>query len=272
MEQGGEVRCGARVTAIPTVAQRALGVTLAKGEFLEGGLVIFTGHPRRLADLCQPEAFRPAFRNRLLESRDTIGTFALALAWNHPDCVLAQRDAFLYNSWDTGVSYRQKFVGTDATPGMVFLSAASRPVAEGLAVMALIGMTPEDMAPFEETSRGNRTEAYREAKASVAERVLSVLQRRWPAQAQNLRVMDLATPLTFRDFTLTPRGTAYGILKSASAFRHSQFSAETRIRNLFLAGQSIIQPGVLGALISGVHAAGVILGRDYLLARIKAAL
>ena len=268
MDKGGEVRCGARVTAIPTASQQTLGVTLAGGEFLEGGLVIFTGHPRHLLDLCLPEAFRPAFRNRLLEARDTIGAFSLALAWNHPDCVLAQRDAILYNSWDTGAPYRQKLVGTDATPGMVFVSAASRPTAEGYAVVALIGMKPEDMEPFEETRRGNRSEAYRAAKASVAERLVNILKARWPQQTQGLRIMDTATPLTFRDYTLAPRGTAYGIIKGAGNFRHSQFSAETRVKNLFLAGQSIIQPGVLGALISGVHVAGVILGREYLVERI----
>ena len=82
-------------------------------------------------------------------------------------------------------------------------------------------------------------------------------------------MVDACTPLTFRDYTLTPRDTAYGINKSANNFRHAQFSTETKVKNLFLAGQSIIQPGVLGALISGVYTCTAILGRNYLMNKIK---
>ncbi len=57
-------------------------------------------------------------------------------------------------------------------------------------------------------------------------------------------------------------------MKSVSSFRSSQFTAATKVKNLFLGGQSIIQPGVMGALISGVHACAVILGQDYLVDKI----
>jgi len=37
---------------------------------------------------------------------------------------------------------------------------------------------------------------------------------------------------------------------------------------LFLAGQSIVQPGILGALISGIYTCTVILGRNYFMHKI----
>jgi len=135
-------------------------------------------------------------------------------------------------------------------------------------VTALVVVAPEEMAPFELTRRGERSEAYQAAKRSLASRTLTVLQEHWPVQAPYLKMVDACTPLTFRDYTLTPRGTAYGIIKSTGNFRHAQLRTETKVKNLFLAGQSIIQPGVLGALISGVYTCTAILGRNYLINKI----
>ena len=137
------------------------------------------------------------------------------------------------------------------------------------AVTALVGVAPGEMAPFELTRKGERSEAYQATKGALARRIMETLQKHWPEQAPYLKMVDACTPLTFRDYTLTPRGTAYGIIKSASNFRHAQFSTETKVKNLFLAGQSIIQPGLLGALISGVYTCTAILGRNYLMHKIK---
>jgi all-trans-retinol 13,14-reductase len=43
----------------------------------------------------------------------------------------------------------------------------------------------------------------------------------------------------------------------------------TRLGNLYLAGQSIVAPGVLGAMISGFVACGSFLGHDRLRSELK---
>lgn len=268
LAQGGDMRCNALVTKISVREGQTEGVVIANGEDIPSDLVIFTGHPRQILDLCPPGTFRPAFRHRLEDTQDTFGAFALALSWGHPDCTLVHCDTFIYNSWDTEAQYRQKLISLSQRPSMVYCCAMpQRPNAE-YAVTALVGVAPEEMAPFELTRRGERSEAYQAAKLALASRILETLHEHWPAQAPYLKIVDACTPLTFRDYTLTPRGTAYGIIKSASNFRHAQLSTETKVKNLFLAGQSIIQPGVLGALISGVYTCTSILGRNYLMHKI----
>ncbi|MHB8069947.1 MAG: phytoene desaturase family protein [Desulfobaccales bacterium] len=269
LAQGGEIRCNALVTNISTSEGRAEGVVLANEECIPTDLVIFTGHPHQILNLCPPGSFRPAFRHRLEDTQDTFGAFALALSWRHPDCTLVQCDTFIYSSWDTEAQYRQKLVSLSQSPSMVYCCAMPQKSNTEYAVTALVGVAPEEMAPFELTRRGERSEAYQAAKRSLASRTLNVLQEHWPVQAPYLKMVDACTPLTFRDYTLTPRGTAYGIIKSANNFRHAQLSTDTKVKNLFLAGQSIIQPGVLGALISGVYACTAILGRNYLMNKIK---
>jgi all-trans-retinol 13,14-reductase len=152
---------------------------------------------------------------------------------------------------------------------MIYCCAMPQKSNTECAVSALVMVPPDEMAPFELTRRGDRSEAYQAAKRSLASRTLNLIQEHWPKQAPYLKMVDACTPLTFRDYTLTPRGTAYGIIKSASNFRHAQLSTETKVKNLFLAGQSIVQPGVLGALISGVYTGTAILGRNYLINKIK---
>jgi len=159
-------------------------------------------------------------------------------------------------------------IASDQSPGMVFCSALPRSTNTGHSVVAMIGMTPDDMAPFAPSRIKARSEAYLAFKRSIAARILEVVKNRWPETAASLKIVATCSPLTFRDYTLAPDGTAYGISKSVTSMRSSMFTATTKIKDLFLAGQSIIQPGVLGALISGVHAGAVILGHDYLVGRI----
>jgi len=151
---------------------------------------------------------------------------------------------------------------------MVFCSALPRSTNTGHSVVAMIGMTPDDMAPFAPSRTKARSKEYLAFKRSIAARILEVVKNRWPETAASLKIVATCSPLTFRDYTLAPDGTAYGISKSVTSMRSSMFTATTKIKDLFLAGQSIIQPGVLGALISGVHAGAVILGHDYLVGRI----
>jgi all-trans-retinol 13,14-reductase len=265
---GGQIRCNALVEGIACEAGRVDGVRLAGGEYIPAKLVLFTGHPRQLLSLCPPGAFRPVFRTRLQDSRDTCGAFVTALHWPREDCPLALCDSFIYSDWDTGKHYNQSMIASDQSPGMVFCSALPSSTNTGHSVVAMIGMMPDDMAPFAPSRIKARSEEYLAFKKSIAARILEVVKNRWPETAASLKIVATCSPLTFRDYTLAPGGTAYGISKSVTSMRSSMFTATTKIKDLFLAGQSIIQPGVLGALISGVHAGAVILGHDYLVGRI----
>jgi phytoene dehydrogenase-like protein len=264
---GGHIRCNALVEGIACQGSRVDGVQLAGGEYIPAKLVIFTGHPRQLLRLCPPGAFRPVFRTRLQDSSDTYGAFVTALRWPREDCPLARCDSYLYRDWDTGKHYHQRMTAGQS-PAMVFCSALPRGADTGHSVVAMIGMAPDDVAPFAQSRVRTRGEAYLAFKRSIAARILEVVKNRWPETAGSLEIVETCSPLTFRDYTLAPGGTAYGISKSVTSLRSSMFTATTKIKDLFLAGQSIIQPGVLGALISGVHAGAVILGHDYLVARI----
>jgi all-trans-retinol 13,14-reductase len=153
-------------------------------------------------------------------------------------------------------------------PRMVYCSALPKGRQESYSVAALIGMSSDEMTPFQTSNRSSRDDRHRSVKRTIAERVVDVLKERWPGAGDQMQIMDACTPLTYRDYTLTPAGAAYGIKKTVDSLRHSRFTAGTKIKAPLLAGQSIILPGVLGSLISGVHACAAVLGQEYAMGKI----
>jgi len=289
---GGEIRCGARVASIDSANGQAQSVSLAGGERLEARRVIYTGHPRQLLSLCSDRALRPAFRRRLLDLPETPGVFGVAAEWHGDDCPFELRDTFLYQSSDAGLQYRQRLLpsghGTPAVPGedgripnLVYCSGSLGQPCERERSSALLGSCkpsqgflalafspPQEWARWADSREGERPADYSEAKSRAAEQVLGALNARWPAAASRMKVVETFSPLTFRNHTLTPTGSAYGIKKCVDAGPAWRLAAETRIAGLFLAGQSVVLPGVVGTTISSIGACGAILGSSYLVERI----
>lgn len=73
--------------------------------------------------------------------------------------------------------------------------------------------------------------------------------------------MEGATPLTVKDYLKVPSGALYGVKQKVGQYNPIPM---TRMGGLFLAGQAVAAPGLLGAMLSGFLACGSILGHDLL--------
>jgi all-trans-retinol 13,14-reductase len=65
----------------------------------------------------------------------------------------------------------------------------------------------------------------------------------------NIEVLGSSTPLTKQHFSNGYKGSAYGILCSAKQKSLSMVMAKTRVKNLYLAGESALAPGLLGCYL-----------------------
>jgi phytoene dehydrogenase-like protein len=72
-----------------------------------------------------------------------------------------------------------------------------------------------------------------------------------------------STPLTYRDYTLTPCGSAYGVRKDCRNMMMTSLSPRTPIPNLLLTGQSLMLHGVEGVTMTAVRTCGELLGKDF---------
>jgi phytoene dehydrogenase-like protein len=81
-------------------------------------------------------------------------------------------------------------------------------------------------------------------------------------------VVGSYSSLTFQRYTLTKGGSAYGIKKTARRFLEGWFNPATRVRNLFLTGQSIGFNGIHGSIVSSVNLCGLLMGNAYITGKI----
>ena len=61
-----------------------------------------------------------------------------------------------------------------------------------------------------------------------------------------LQIIDVYTPLTFRDWSASPAGSAYGVMRSTDQLMSAALLNRTALKGLYLAGQSVLAPGILG--------------------------
>jgi len=277
--QGGNIRTNAQVSTILIQDKKSCGVTLSTGETLFSDKVIYSGHPSLLPDLCPLDAFRPVYRKRLQTAKSTSGIFGVAMAWEKSNCPVARNDAYIYNSWDVNAHYKQNNLLKTGLPEMVFLSALPTfvpveqtepggPGEKNLAVTALIGINHKESAQMQAYYQESKKETYGNVKERLAQKIMKRITHIYPAAGHHAQITDTYSPATFERYTLTPKGSAYGIKKSAQHFLEGMFSPATRVKNLFLTGQSVGFCGIHGAIVASVNLCHGFYGRDYLTQKI----
>ncbi|MBI9089294.1 MAG: NAD(P)/FAD-dependent oxidoreductase [Desulfobacterium sp.] len=242
-EAGGHLRCSARVDSLNCDSSGIKGVRLTTGEEIACNEAVFTGHPQAIIDLCPGQSFRPAFRNRIQRAENTTGIFGLAAQWMGDDCPFALGDVYLYPA----------ALPREHPKKSIYLSGLPGRQGNAWSMTALTAVSQADTRRLTDLKRGDR-DGYLKAKEAMATAVVESITDRWGDARNKIQVVATYTPLTFNRYTLSPLGTAYGIKKSAETFWKNQLNPVTRIKGLFLAGQSLTVSGVLGALISSVQA------------------
>jgi len=263
-ELGVDVLCSSEATGIEVAAGGELsGVRLADGSILDCKALIATVHPRILLELAPAGSFRPAYRKRLAGLEDTVSAFLCFAVSENPVASLAGANRFLLP--DTGCMRELGRRGIGAAP--LYLSAAYR--AGGDEPAGLIGICPallSETAAWEDSRTGSRPEGYRRFKAHALETMQNRIERAYPDLSGNLRFVEGSTPLTIRDFC-SPLGGLYGVKHMVGQYNPHP---TTRIPGVFLAGQAVVAPGLMGAMLSGLLACGTVLGHDLMKKELKA--
>ena len=80
----------------------------------------------------------------------------------------------------------------------------------------------------------------------------------------NIEDFWTSTPLTYRDYTAIPEGSAFGVRKSCNNVIGTVTSPATPLPNLFLAGQNLMLHGMLGTAMTSLLTCNIICGRNLL--------
>jgi all-trans-retinol 13,14-reductase len=100
---------------------------------------------------------------------------------------------------------------------------------------------------------------YDELKAEYAELTLGELERTWPGFRSYLRYSEGATPLTIESFTQHLDGAAYGLAPFPGRYNDRALRAATGVPGLYLTGQDVGAPALIGAFYGGIMTASAVI-------------
>lgn len=261
-EAGIDLQCGSGVARIIAREAAVAGVHLQSGEEFSAAEVIATVNPVQLPELLPAAGLRPAYLKRLKGLQQTPSAYIV-----------------FARSQQSMEFLRGKNMFVQSCPG-VFAAGVDRPLEErpwylagadqgsGSAPKGLIGIVPADYSEVNSWnySGKQRTQEYRDWKKMLGLRLLQMLRSNCP-QLPDLELLDLATPLTLRDYSLSPQGAIYGVGRNLGQYNPQPV---TRLSGLFLSGQAVAGPGLLGALVSSYLTCGSILGHELLRGELRA--
>ena len=248
---GGVIRLGCGATKILCHDGSVTGVRDETGEELQTRHCIYTGHPALLPDLVPPEAFRGIYVRRLQSLPETSSCCMLFAVVDDPPAELTGRGLYLCPSLDPCV-----LLGNDDPQrNLIFLSLLPEGKNRNRAALsAVMPCSAQLFEPWADSRRETRPAIYQQVKSALIQRMKHRIIFALPSLKGRLRVVDGATPLTLADYTHNPRGGTDGVRQTVNEL---PLLPRTRVAGLFLAGQSVLLPGLLGSMVSAFVACGL---------------
>lgn len=267
---GGEIRLRAPVGRILLDGRQAVGVELATGECLTSAGVISNADPHGtfMCLIGRRHLSRP-LRRKL----DRVGysTSCLSL-YLVVDCDLEAMgldsgNYYIHSHDDIDGIFERAATDQALTepPELVFMTVTSmkdpskyRPGQHQIEVFSFAEYDP--FARWENQPSGDRDSEYQQLKASISQRMIEFVDRRFPGIKNAVIFQELGTPLTNRHYIRAHLGNIYGIDKGIWQAGPLGFRTRTEFENLYLCGASTMAHGVAYASNSGLTAASKILG------------
>ena len=99
-------------------------------------------------------------------------------------------------------------------------------------------------------------------KKRMADECITLAERFIPGLRDMITGYYTSTPLTYRDYTQTPEGSAYGLRKDYREPVITLLSSRTPVPNLFLPGQNLMLHGLHGVTMTTLFTCAEILGKE----------
>jgi all-trans-retinol 13,14-reductase len=275
-KNGGTVRTNAEVTRLTEKNGRIIAaeingrprrmedVTASDGaRRIEAGYFIADMHPAAALSLITESAvIRNIYRRRINSLENTFGMFTVNIALKENAVPYRNRNIYVYktvNAWQYA-EYKPENRNTCA------LVSFQPPAGESPYTRNIDILTPmywPEVERWAGTTPGRRGDDYVSFKEQKAHACIYLVSEHVPELKNPASVIEkiyTSTPLSYRDYTTTPRGSAYGIRKNCEQLMTTLLSPRTPAPNLFLTGQNLNLHGVLGVSMTSFFTCAEITG------------
>lgn len=244
---GGKVVCCAEVNELVEQAGRIVAAKCADGNTYEGRLFISDVHPQlTFCWLKESPMLKGIFRRRINALENTFGMFTVSLVLKPDSLHYFNHNKYVYrkpNVW----TFQEN---TDCVGGVMVSCRVPESGDYARQIDLLTPMPWEVCKQWENTVVGRRGEIYEQQKQHLANDCIRLAERVIPGLRKTVERCYTSTPLTWRDYTLSPCGSAFGIRKDCHQPLVTMLSPKTPIPNLFLTGQSLVLHGLEGVIMT----------------------
>ncbi len=271
LKSGGEVRLGAPVEKILIEGGRAKGIRTQSGEVIEGRWVISNADLKRtFVELIEPGHIRPDYRALIRNVPYTDSELCVYLGVDPAKVDLSRMRAghlfFLKNGDGRGKDDPTDFDRREIEI-CLWSEYAADAAPSGRAVIVLRVGLPYALFDSWRTGEKRRRENYHQYRKTLAAKLISTAESALPGLASAVELMEVATPLTYRDWGQRYQGSIAGWTRSAdlAAALPGKLLIKTPFPNLLMVGIYAAAELFLGGVPTSMFTASR--AADYVLAQ-----
>ena len=250
LELGGKIITGAEIGRIHVSSRVVTGLQLLSGDNMTAATVIGAVHPKTVLQLLSLGDVKPSYRQRINNLKDTHGITSVHVQIDGEEHQEIPFNIFKIDTNQTGklLDLRYYQIKKSEKKGINLLSILT----SGMDTI---------WAPWENTQSGRRGQEYMELKEKHATQLILEAEQMF-GTFKGAKILDVCTPLTMRDWVNSPGGSAYGVLRSSSQMLATALLNRTAVKGLYLAGQNVLAPGIIGTIMGSFSTVKLILGAD----------
>jgi all-trans-retinol 13,14-reductase len=265
-KHGGDIFLNQEVVQISGNKQADF-VELKNGEKIFAKQFISNVHPKITLNLVDKNISKAAFKARIDSLDNSIGMFSMYIVLKENQFPYLNHNHHHFNAVNTWTTdYNEKEWPEHY---MLYTPPNSQSEKWANALIVITYMKYDEVKKWEHTFVEQRGDEYLEFKSKKAEKLLDFVEKKFPQLRAKIKSCYTSTPLTYRDYTNTHEGSAYGIIKKFHDPISTIIKPKTRIRNLYFTGQNLNMHGVLGVSIGAALTCAELVGSQYLFNKIK---
>lgn len=264
---GGTVLNNHEVTRIIVENEQAKGVVVNNEITIESKYVLSNVHPRRTFELTdKSRSIKNAYLSRINSLENSYGVFTTYLIMKKDSCPYINRNLYIHDEDEVWYN-KSKHIGKTICC-MVSMQNTELHSKYADVISILTPMYMDELTPWLNTTVGKRGDDYLQLKQQKVESILALTRKYGFDFERHTEAIHATTPLSYRDYTATVDGSAYGIIKDYRRPQIGFISARTKLENLLLTGQNLNVHGALGVTLTAILTCSELLGKEYLAKKI----
>ena len=258
---GGEVICQSEVDELIEKDGHITAAHCINGETYEGDIFISDIYPSLTFEMVKDSAvLRKLFRRRMSNMENTFGFFTASLVLKPNMLPYFNHNKFVYRQPNVWTFYEE----SEVVEGVMISCRVPESGEYATQIDLLTPMPWHICERWADTHIGHRGADYLALKARYTDECISLAETVIPGLREMVSQTYTSTPLTYRDYTLTPNGSAYGVRRDCQNLVITMLSPRTPIPNLLLTGQNLMLHGLEGVSMTALLTCKEILGTDYI--------